>query len=57
MTFLNVTYSDNLFRPTRLRKKEVEGMNNPTVDGFFYSDEIVKVLVDEDRLVINCLIV
>lgn len=55
VTFLNVTYSDNLFRPTPLRKKEVEGMNNPTADGYFYSDGIVKVLVDEDKLVINCL--
>ena len=54
-SFLNDTYSDNHFLPTPLRKKDLESMNQTDADGCFYSDGVVKVLVAEDKLVINCL--
>ena len=55
VSFLKNTSPDTPFYPTPLRKKDIEGVDNHEKDGQFYSDGVVKVLVDEDKLVVNCL--
>ena len=55
VSFLKKTFSDNPFFSTPLRKKDTESMDNHEKDGQFYSNGVVKVLVDGDRLVVNCL--
>ena len=46
VSFLKKTFSDNPFFSTPLRKKDTESMDNHEKDGQFYSNGVVKVLVD-----------
>ncbi|WP_455643795.1 TIGR04255 family protein [Parabacteroides sp.] len=54
-SFLNKTLTDNGFFPTPLRRKDVKEINTPNKDGVFYSNGVLKVLIDGDKFVVNCL--
>lgn len=55
LLFLNEKLTNNEFRPTPRRKKDVRKLDSFVEDGYFYSNGILKIFIDSDKFCINCI--
>jgi len=55
VSFLNEELTNKQFFSTPRRIKDAKNLHAYVEEGFFYSNGILKVLIDDDKFVINCL--